>query len=819
MYKKNGMAVLRLLLLNVFLVGVNVSRANKMYIYESYGFDFGGAPTNCTIHLHNWGYWDTAVPDGTSSPYYRHWEIKSGDVNDAKVIDIGGGYGNVLSFKNNVYVNLQLGWQGSWSYSGEIQTIIIEYDFYQKRNGGNISGYMFTLRNSQQVIQTKIHPENGLFKAALRKDSSEAPIEMHLLASYSEGVWHHVKIEQRTQVQEDYGTVKIWLDGQEITGGHTYYTQWPCWNGYIDAIQINGNVSGAAQYYIDNVKVLIRNDVSSPVPDNLQEIGYWLVIDPASVSDFDEPHSGDANRDGAVNGNDLNILLSNWGTTGVNWASGDFNDDGSVGGEDLNMLLSEWGWTASDEQDKGATIYFSKNLSRVIDASTIGMQGLINIDHVFFREVYDPYDVVLRGDYQRCWKAFKDLIKPLYESGLIAGFMLKDEAVWNGAEVSDVETIVDTIRNDFPSAIIYYNEALAIWTSDNNNWHSPENSSGEPIDFSIPEGVTWFSADWYIGPEHVKEGYRKCIYPLLARNQRAVLVPEAYGPRYDDNGATMCARADFYYDWAKNDPMIAGIMPWHYDNDEHMHSHGSDEWIGLSNISSLLAKWEGIADEINYDYERQFPSWVKPVQDFSLFASSGTEQLPSTYAFSPWNGNDDPVPDSNVFFERAWENTYIKMLSEGKFRYCWGTNDPNTDRIYDQWDNPGDSLQNIQFDIYVSDSSSVSTLYVFPYRGWAYPLSVFITHWGIGYHDDVGDHYMGDFSVFNTDSWNTVIVRIDKLNHRITISVNGNEVGSEIYSPVDGETGDKVFTSVAFRNYGSGSVYLDNIGIWHGDKW
>jgi hypothetical protein len=40
-----------------------------------------------------------------------------------------------------------------------------------------------------------------------------------------------------------------------------------------------------------------------------------------------------------VNGQDLGVLLSNWGNPGT----GDLNGDGSVNGQDLGVLLSNWG--------------------------------------------------------------------------------------------------------------------------------------------------------------------------------------------------------------------------------------------------------------------------------------------------------------------------------------------------------------------------------------------------------------------------------------------------------------------------------------------
>ena len=52
---------------------------------------------------------------------------------------------------------------------------------------------------------------------------------------------------------------------------------------------------------------------------------------------------GDANRDGIVDVNDLTIVLSHFGRTGMTWSGGDFNGDGRVDVNDLTILLSRFG--------------------------------------------------------------------------------------------------------------------------------------------------------------------------------------------------------------------------------------------------------------------------------------------------------------------------------------------------------------------------------------------------------------------------------------------------------------------------------------------
>ena len=54
---------------------------------------------------------------------------------------------------------------------------------------------------------------------------------------------------------------------------------------------------------------------------------------------------GDANLDGTVNGGDLNIVLSHYNQTGMDWYHGDFNGDGTVNGGDLNIVLANYNQT------------------------------------------------------------------------------------------------------------------------------------------------------------------------------------------------------------------------------------------------------------------------------------------------------------------------------------------------------------------------------------------------------------------------------------------------------------------------------------------
>ena len=61
--------------------------------------------------------------------------------------------------------------------------------------------------------------------------------------------------------------------------------------------------------------------------------------DPASVPGGCEADIAPVGGDGSVNGQDLAVLLSSWGTPGV----GDIDGNGITDGGDLAALLGSWG--------------------------------------------------------------------------------------------------------------------------------------------------------------------------------------------------------------------------------------------------------------------------------------------------------------------------------------------------------------------------------------------------------------------------------------------------------------------------------------------
>lgn len=476
--------------------------------------------------------------------------------------------------------------------------------------------------------------------------------------------------------------------------------------------------------------------------------------------------------------------------------------------------MSFWEVHQPEEIGTWCNYYNGWQLDHCIDARARGMQSLLYIANVFFVEKWDPgwAGFELRTDYQQCWKACKDLVQSLYDSDYIDGFMMPDEAVWTGISISELTTAANAIKADFSDSLIYYNEALAVWVYG-------KNLLDEPISYTaIPNAVDWISAGWYGNISLVQSHYQNDLYPAMTASQRAILVPDAFGSNNNPNKTLsqyeteMVSWAQQYFNWAKQDSNIVGIIPWHYGTRAY---EGSYFEVGVEDMPSVKTKWQEIAADITSNYTWPKKAWQKPVQKFDLF--SNDEQLPSTYAWDPWNANPTtPVPPttSEVAFSTDKQysgSTSIKMkTSSSKFRYCWGTNDRNLNRTWGWTDDP---VQNIEFQVYVDPGIN---LYIYPYHESDYTCYFFITsagQGGLAYHDSTGYYYVCNILDFNINAWNKVGLTIDTDTDNLKIYLNGEKLYDGNFVKID----DVSMTTVGFANWGT-PRWLDDIAIWSGNR-
>jgi hypothetical protein len=101
-------------------------------------------------------------------------------------------------------------------------------------------------------------------------------------------------------------------------------------------------------YYQTTTKEYIEFLRDANVTNASGQLAYdlWAKFGKSAPVDMDtatielEPaNPADLNGDGSVDGQDLGVMLGNWGNPGL----GDLNQDGAVDGQDLGMLLGAWG--------------------------------------------------------------------------------------------------------------------------------------------------------------------------------------------------------------------------------------------------------------------------------------------------------------------------------------------------------------------------------------------------------------------------------------------------------------------------------------------
>jgi hypothetical protein len=114
----------------------------------------------------------------------------------------------------------------------------------------------------------------------------------------------------------------------------------PAFEGYINSRNFSAATTTAGSGDLGPEGITFVSAADSPSGKALllvaHEISGTLAIyEVAPVCDT----PGDINADCVVGGDDLTLLLNNWGGSGV----GDLNADGTVGGDDLAILLSNWG--------------------------------------------------------------------------------------------------------------------------------------------------------------------------------------------------------------------------------------------------------------------------------------------------------------------------------------------------------------------------------------------------------------------------------------------------------------------------------------------
>jgi len=101
------------------------------------------------------------------------------------------------------------------------------------------------------------------------------------------------------------------------------------------------------------------------------------------------------------------------------------------------------------------------------------MTVLCNVEGYFFTS--NPLQLV--PDYQYAWSTLVTQVTPYLNSGELDGFFLGDELVWNGLNYDSLVTVADLVKQSFPNALVYYNEAYPVVLSNKNAFGKQANYS------------------------------------------------------------------------------------------------------------------------------------------------------------------------------------------------------------------------------------------------------------------------------------------------------------------------------------------------------
>ena len=216
----------------------------------------------------------------------------------------------------------------------------------------------------------------------------------------------------------------------------------------------------------------------------------------------------------------------------------------------------------------------------------------------------------------------------MLEEKSLFGVFFGDELCWGCLPWQNLSTAVDTVRADLPrgDAILYYNEGYPVFA------YSKCSTGGDfdknRTNFSyphVPTGLDWISLDYY--PDEgtllgAPKLYSEHVYPKMSGDQRALFVPPAYGcntaacsnqiccnnntrdganvPCNGNCTIAMLQWAKGSYDWARSDPMIVGLNPWHFNVDSPAGPSGLGGPFepGLAGMPALLAAYKAIGKEI-----------------------------------------------------------------------------------------------------------------------------------------------------------------------------------------------------------------------------
>lgn len=256
-------------------------------------------------------------------------------------------------------------------------------------------------------------------------------------------------------------------------------------------------------------------------------------------------------------------------------------------------IATGYGWHLAD--GNWSNVGQSSALTELVNYHKLtGRSSLLELESIFFSTMPPPLKgLTMRPDAFERWKQTASAVAPAVQSGIVTGFMLGDELVWNNITWEQLNASAAAVKDYFPSCFIFYNEGGA-------PLYEGRNINHFPVQYPhVPAAIDFVSSDDYGDMTQIKNTrwfYKKFLYPKLLPHQRVMLIPPAYNttccasPLLPDIDACLLKQMRLYLDWADDDELVVGSDVFHWS------TYGAD--IGLMSLPQTMACYIQLSQQL-----------------------------------------------------------------------------------------------------------------------------------------------------------------------------------------------------------------------------
>jgi hypothetical protein len=204
----------------------------------------------------------------------------------------------------------------------------------------------------------------------------------------------------------------------------------------------------------------------------------------------------------------------------------------------------------------------SDNLSaRVESMNRQTQKPFVSIENIFWYRIpgqktaQDTDRFFFHSDYRARWNTFKATNAAVLDPLKLGCLYLIDEPVWHGVPYSELNSVAQLVKNDFPSIPLMYIEAYTTLDS-----------------MRIPPSVDWVGFDQYFTFDPANDAaYKAKLATLKAKAQQSNRqkifiiadthwIPEYGMPPYYKSAYDNSAMLQSYFNLASSDPDVIGIL-------------------------------------------------------------------------------------------------------------------------------------------------------------------------------------------------------------------------------------------------------------------